>query len=121
MTMQYELGTLATCAALFVYVFLRRHRRLSAIKDVPGPANPSWIFGTSMKGQSDPFYLLLWIESAECENLQGHQWYFLTEDAGVVEKRFLENFGNTVRWNGPLGVRHTLAEYVTVVCIRILD
>ena len=67
------------------------------------------------------FYLLLWIESAECENLQGHQWYFLTEDAGVAEKRFLKNFGNIVRWNGPLGVRHVLAEYATVVCIRIFD
>ena len=33
------------CAAVFVYVFLRRKRRISAVGDVPGPVNPSWIFG----------------------------------------------------------------------------
>ena len=27
------------------------------------------------------------------------------EDAGGTEKRFLETFGNIVRWNGPFGVR----------------
>ena len=36
-----------SCATVFVYVFLRRRRRLSAVGDVPGPVNPSWIFGTS--------------------------------------------------------------------------
>ena len=45
--MQYQLGALATCTAIFVYVFLRKYRKPSAIRDVPGPANPSWIFGTS--------------------------------------------------------------------------
>jgi len=52
--MQYQLGALATCTAIFVYVFLRRYRKPSAIRDVPGPANPSWIFGTS-----PAFHLLL--------------------------------------------------------------
>ena len=42
---------------------------------------------------------------AECETPQGHQWYFMNEEAGGVEKRFLEKFGNVVRWKGPLGVR----------------
>ena len=59
LAMQYQLEALVTCVALFVYVFLRRHRRLSVIRDVPRPANPSWIFGMSPKGQPSPFYLLL--------------------------------------------------------------
>ena len=57
--MQYQLGALMTCAALFVYVFLRRRRRLSVIRDVPGPMNLSWIFGMSPEGQSNPFHLVL--------------------------------------------------------------
>ena len=43
--MEYKLGVPAACVAVFVYALLRRRRRLSAIRDVPGPANPSWIFG----------------------------------------------------------------------------
>ena len=43
--MYYLFGTLATCTAVFVYIVLRRLRKPSAIKDVPGPPNPSWIFG----------------------------------------------------------------------------
>ena len=38
------------------------------------------------------------------ETLQGHRWYLLAEEAGGAEKRFLENFGNVIRWNGPFGV-----------------
>jgi len=52
----------------------------------PGPFHP-WAYGT------------------DCENPQGHQWYLLAEDTGGVEKRFLDNFGNVARWNGPFGVR----------------
>jgi len=44
--MQHQLGALATCAAVFAYFFLRRRGKPSAIRDVPGPVNPSWIFGT---------------------------------------------------------------------------
>jgi len=29
----------------------------------------------------------------------------MVEEAGGAEKRFLENFGNVVHWNGPFGVR----------------
>ena len=45
--MQYQLGVLAICAVTFAYPILRRRRRLSTLKDVPGPANLSWIFGVS--------------------------------------------------------------------------
>ena len=54
-----QLGALAICVAVFFCVFLRRRRKLSAIRDVPGPVNPSWIFGMSPEGQSDPFYFLV--------------------------------------------------------------
>jgi len=116
--MQYQLGALATCAAVFVYVILRRHGKRSAIKNVPGPVNPSWIFGTSPDGQPGPFNPLPpWADRADCENLQGHQWYLLAEDAAGVEKRFLESFGNVVHLNGPFGVRlafllSTLISYI---------
>ena len=60
LTMQYQLGALATCTAIFVYVFLRRYRKPSAIRDVPGPANPSWIFG-----MSPAFHLFLQVYSTE--------------------------------------------------------
>ena len=43
--MQYQLGGLVTCAAVLAYAFLQRYRRSSTIRDVPGPVNPSWIFG----------------------------------------------------------------------------
>ena len=47
LVMEYQLGALTTCAAVIAYLLFRRHRRLSTIRDVPGPVNPSWIFGMS--------------------------------------------------------------------------
>ena len=35
---------------------------------------------------------------------KGHQWYFQSEEAGDIERRFFETYGNIVRWKGPLGV-----------------
>ena len=58
--MEYQLGAFATCAAVFVYVLLRRCRKLSAIGDVPGPVNPSWIFGMSPAGRPGPFASSRW-------------------------------------------------------------
>ena len=53
----------------------------------------------------------------------------MTEEAGGSEKRFLKNFGNVVRWNGPFGVSsafigHTPASYsellteIVGVCVQ---
>lgn len=56
-------------------LYLRYNR--SSIKDVRGPPNPSWIYG--------------------------HQWYWENQDAGAVERGLLKEYGNIVRWNGPLG------------------
>jgi len=41
------------------------------------------------------------------KNLPGHLWYIMAEEAGGEGKRFLEDFGNIVRWDGPFGVRFT--------------
>ena len=103
--MQYQLGALAILTASFVYACLRRRKGLLMIRDVPGPENPSWIFGMSTEGQPGPSTFPLEVDSIQCGNFQGHQWYLQTEEAGGAEKRFLENFGNTVHWNGPFGVR----------------
>jgi len=58
--MRYQLEALAVCAVVFIYLSLRRRKRLAIIKDVPGPVNPSWIFGTLpvAEGRSDPSCLL---------------------------------------------------------------
>ena len=105
--MDYQLGVPAACVAVFVYAFLRRGRRLSAIMDVPGPANPSWIFGMFLEGPPGPSHSFPEACSADCENIQGHQWYIQTEEAGGAARKFLETFGNIVRWNGPFGVSPT--------------
>ena len=62
-----------------------------------------------------PFRLFLRVDGAQREIVQGHQWYLQAEEAGGVEKRFLENFGNVVRWNGPFGVRLALDRAHTIV------
>jgi len=103
--MQYQFGALAICVVVFAYGFLRRYRRLATIKDIPGPVNPSWIFGMCPGGQPDPFRLFSKIDGIEFVVIQGHQWYIQAEEAGAVDKRFLEHFGNIVHWNGPFGVR----------------
>jgi len=47
--MEYQLGVPAACVAIFVYALLKRRRRVSVIRDVPGPGNPSWIFGVFLE------------------------------------------------------------------------
>jgi len=103
-TMQYQLGAFSACVAVFVYVILRRQKKYSAIRDVQGPVNPSWLFGTSPGGQPAP-PTSLFVDDADHEHLTGHQWYFQAGEAGAADKRFLEDYGNIVRWNGPFGVR----------------
>jgi len=44
--MDFQQTALAACGAAVAYVLYRRYRNL-AIKDVPGPKNPSWIHGIS--------------------------------------------------------------------------
>ena len=39
----------------------------------------------------------------------GHLWWWQREEATVVEKNLLNEFGAVVRWNGALGVRFCLA------------
>ena len=37
-------------------------------------------------------------------SVTGHAWWWQNEEAGIVEKRLLENSGAVARWNGSLGV-----------------
>ena len=43
----------------------------------------------------------------------------MVEEAGGAEKRFLENYGNVVRWDGPFGVRLTF--YRTPAGVLLLE
>lgn len=47
----------------------------------------------------------------------GHQWWWLREDATVVEKSFLEDYGGVVRWNGSLGVHRPLSKYYMFIAL----
>jgi len=64
------------CGATAAYTLYERYRNL-AIRDVPGPKNPSWI--------------------------HGHQWYWQRGEESDTEKHLLEEYGTIVRWNGSLG------------------
>ena len=44
--MDLQQAALAICGATVVYIWYRRYHTLS-ISDVPGPKNPSWIYGIS--------------------------------------------------------------------------
>ncbi|KAF9787520.1 cytochrome P450 [Thelephora terrestris] len=74
--MDSQQAALAICGATAAYVLYKRYRTIS-ISDVPGPKNPSWIYG--------------------------HTWWWRSEEVTVVEKRLLEEYGTVVRWNGSLG------------------
>jgi len=74
-TMGYQLGVLATCAIVFACVLLRRRRSLSTIRDLPGPVNPSWIFGMS-QGTN-------WVDIAECETFKGTSGISRPEKPGL--------------------------------------
>ena len=44
--MDFQQAVLTICGAAVAYVLYGRYRN-SAIRDVPGPKNPSWIYGIS--------------------------------------------------------------------------
>ena len=39
----------------------------------------------------------------------GHRWWWVREEARIVEKKLLEEHGTVVRWNGSLGV-HSISD-----------
>jgi hypothetical protein len=45
--MDFQQAALAICGTTAVYIWYKRSR-ISAISDVPGPKNPSWIYGISV-------------------------------------------------------------------------
>lgn len=74
--MNFQQTTLAVCGTAAAYVLYKRYIEVS-ISDIPGPKNPSWIYG--------------------------HLWWWQREGASVVEKKNLEEHGAIVRWNAFLG------------------
>ncbi|KAF9778997.1 cytochrome P450 [Thelephora terrestris] len=79
--MDSQQATLAICGATVVVAYIWYTRcRTHSISDVPGPKNPSWIYG--------------------------HRWSWMIEEAAVVEKKLLEGHGSIVRWNRSFGEEH---------------
>lgn len=74
--MDLQQAALAVCSAAALFVWYKRHRAIS-IKDIPGPKNPSWI--------------------------HGHSWSWKHEEASVVEKSILEEYGSIARWKAACG------------------
>jgi len=44
--MDFQQAALTICGVTVAYVLYRRYRNLT-IRDIPGPKNPSWIYGIS--------------------------------------------------------------------------
>ena len=95
-TMDSQLATLMICATAAAYIYYKRYQN-TAISDVPGPKNPSRIFGISHPPCFRRRQLMV--------SVIGHEWWWQREEAGVIEKRLLDEYGAVVRWNGSLGVR----------------
>lgn len=95
--MDYYRVALATCGAIVAYVWYKRYHALS-ISDVPGPKNPSRIYGKYLcvPHISNGHYLT--------DSGTGHMWWWQREGVSIVEKRILEEYGTVARWNGALGV-----------------
>ena len=94
--MDSQQAALAICGATVAYALYQRYRN-SAIRDVPGPESPSWIHGIS---RSHACRMTL----PHVYSGTGHLWFWQCEEASVVEKRLLEEYGGVARWNGLLGV-----------------
>src|ERR1700753_2175017 len=93
--MDFQQAALTICAAAAAYIYYKRYQDFT-ISDVPGPKNPSWIFGISWPPCIKRRQLMV--------SATGHAWWWQNEEGGGVEKRLLEEFGAGARWNGSLGV-----------------
>ena len=94
--MDFQQAALVTCLALVAYVWYKLYRT-SAIRDVPGPKNPSWVYGSiPPPPYTEPRHLT--------NSKIGHIWWWQREEARAVEKSLLEQYGTVARWNGLLGV-----------------
>ena len=99
--MDFQQAALATCGLVVTYVWYKLYRALT-ISDVPGPKNPSWIYG--MRPHVTYAYAALLFFYISPVPGTGHLWWWQLEEARVVEKNLLGKYGTVVRWNGPLGV-----------------
>ncbi|KAF7356001.1 Cytochrome P450 [Mycena venus] len=52
-TIQYGIATAGLISILAIYMALRRH---STVRNIPGPASPSWLFGNMLQLYSSPTY-----------------------------------------------------------------
>lgn len=67
-----------------------------SISDIPGPKNPSWIYGSSAS-PTNRWHSLT-------KSRTGHTWWWMSDEFTVVEKKLLEEYGAVSRWNGSLRV-----------------
>jgi len=118
----HQLGALVACVAVFVYTFLRRHRRLSTIKDVPGPENPSWIFG--MSRMTDLTSFTSFRTSPVVLNVETFKDTSGISRPGKLEQRIKDSSrisGISLVGTVPLGYVPPLIKHPSVYCIRAPD
>ena len=94
--MDFQQTALATCGAIVAFVWYKLYRNFT-ISDVRGPKNPSWVYGISVSPTSSTPHHLTGPGT-------GHRWWWIREEARVVEKSLIEEYGTVVRWNGLVGV-----------------
>ena len=62
--MDFQLATLVLSGAVAVTYIWYARCRASSIGDVPGPKNPSWMYGISRSSRSQRRYLMFWNRSS---------------------------------------------------------
>ena len=120
-TMEYQVGVFAVCAAVFVYAFLRRYGKLSPIEDIPGPVNPSWIFGTSRRANLATFTSSRSPIALNLEVLKDISGIFSLEKLEQRIRGSSRILGTSSVGMVPLGCASPLIERGSTLCIRTPD
>ena len=97
LVMDFQQATLIICAVGVAYVWYKLYRK-SMIGDIPGPENPSWVYGIPL------VFTLANRRHHLTRSGTGHLWWWQREEVAVIEKRILEEYGTVARWNGCFGV-----------------
>ena len=104
--MEYTQWAALGGAATATYAAYRRYTRIS-LDDVPGPENPSFLYGALHSFQPSMFRFRL-NPCTGTWNATGNMLSVWNAEAGKLEDHYLTTYGSIVRWKGPFGVREFL-------------